>query len=149
MYYTGNNGNWNISNNHIYLTNPATTFKISEAIKVESLEALTATISSNYIGGTAPFAGGAPMVETNNGLAFTGIAITVPNTSPKSTISGNVIKNYQRNSVGSITFFAIYVGAGPVDVINNVIGDPFVANDLLFQANVQPHFIGIVNTTSL
>ncbi|MBL0103632.1 MAG: putative metal-binding motif-containing protein [Bacteroidetes bacterium] len=60
----GSAGNWSISGNHFYFTN-TTARKISEAISVNSIGNLIATISSNYIGGTAPFAGGSPLIETN------------------------------------------------------------------------------------
>ncbi|MBP6335107.1 MAG: hypothetical protein KA444_06495, partial [Bacteroidia bacterium] len=144
---SGNNGAWTISNNHIYFTNSASS-KISEAINVKSNEALSATISTNYIGGTGPFASGSPLVETSSTLAFNGVHINVANTSAKSYIMGNVIKNMQRNSSGFCAFDPIAVLGGPVDVLNNIIGDPNVANDLLFGSAADVLFRAIDYTSS-
>ncbi|MBK9543741.1 MAG: hypothetical protein IPO49_15760 [Bacteroidetes bacterium] len=140
---SGSNGNWTISNNHFYFTIPSS-FKISEAISVNSNEPLTATITSNYIGGSAPFAAGSPMVETSSGLGFNGIYLNVSNTSPKSIVSGNTIKNYLRYSTGLCSFQAIAIGSGPVDVINNTIGDPSVSDDLSFISGVDLFFNAII-----
>ncbi|MBK7432162.1 MAG: hypothetical protein IPI62_14925 [Bacteroidetes bacterium] len=144
----GNAGSWIISNNHFYFTDNAAAFKISEAISITSIENLFATISSNYIGGTAPFAGGSPLNETSSTIGTVGIYVNIMNAISKSTISGNVIKNMQRNSTGTGSFTGIAVQSGPADIINNVIGDPLVANDLTFGVNGDILFQGITSVTA-
>ncbi len=144
----GNEGNWNISNNHIYFTNNSLTTKISEAISVSSIGNLTATISSNYIGGTAPFAAGAPMIETSGTIGTGSIYVRILNATTKSTISGNVIKNMQRPSVGGGSFTGIVVESCPTDIIDNVIGDPNVLNDLSFGDSCDILFKGINYTSA-
>ena len=144
---TGSAGNWNISNNHFYFTN-SSAFKISEAISVKTNDPLSATISSNYIGGTAPFAGGSPMIETSPNLSFNGIYFSVSNATSKSFIDGNVIKNYQRNSTGVCSFQGINVAAGAVDVTNNMIGDPSISNSLDFLSAAEPFIQALIHISA-
>lgn len=86
-------------------------------------------ISGNYIGGSAPNAGGGPL--TNLGMSpFIGIQLSVDSTVPSS-IQGNKISNILHPVGGNFT--GIFITTGSVNigtVTRNIIGDSSLANSI-------------------
>lgn len=89
---TGNTG-WTISGNSLYQTfaNTHTTANIHYGIDI--LSGSGYTLTGNYVGGSAPSAGGTPYtINDNIATRFVGISLAA-GTSPVSSIQGNKISN--------------------------------------------------------
>lgn len=76
------------------------------------------TVKDNFIGGSAPNAGGSFFTLDN---IFSGIYMSVGNTST-STIEGNTVKNIRVTSLAQNGSSGIYVNSGRVDILGNTVG---------------------------
>ncbi|MEA1873402.1 MAG: GEVED domain-containing protein, partial [Bacteroidota bacterium] len=129
LLYTANT-RWTLTGNSLYQTSS----RIDGAfygISIDDSNGGEFMIEENYIGGTAPLCGGAPMTYNYEsfGIMFEGIIITC-NSVGVSVIQDNVIQNIDFNSAvvtsdGSqyVIWTGIDVWAGRIDVIGNTIGD--------------------------
>ncbi len=106
---TGVGDGWTISSNSLYQIGTRTITTTAIGVFGGSGH----TISSNFIGGTAPNAGGANWATTQS---LRGIDVTVGTTSPTS-IYSNTIKNIRSSLVGSfVDNYGIFVEAGMVNI---------------------------------
>ncbi len=126
----GNGGNWNIEGNSIYNTNPGGCRFSATATAIRFVpggQSELDTIANNYIGGTAPLAGGPPMVIPL-GWNLNAIDMNVGGgPSAPSFITGNQILNVRNYSLGypedqSGGARCIQVSAGVVNVDRNKVG---------------------------
>ena len=104
---------WTISNNSIYETSsflPSTTW-VYYMIYVSSTAAgSNFTISGNYIGGSAPNAGGSALVKSSNSNQFVGILLYGQNGAAASNIQGNTITNWNITNSTNNLGYGIFVG---------------------------------------
>lgn len=134
---TPGGGNWTISNNHFYYNNA--TLPTSAQTSINFNPGLTANdnlIYGNYVGGQAPFAGGAAWTNGAN-AQFAGIIATVGTTSA-SVVRKNTVKNMVKagTGVGGVFPIAIINGAAIVD--SNTVGDPTLAARAIAAVGVPP-----------
>lgn len=146
--HQGNNA-WNIVSNHFYQTAPRTytSAQNHRAIWVTPnntgsntmLEGSGFTITSNYIGGSEPFAGSLPWEMTADaatlGIRFMVMDISVGYGSP-TTIAGNIIQNIVVNTGSTSTagsFCGIFQNAGATNILANVIGASGVPNSIVLN----------------
>lgn len=121
----GNGSNWVISNNHFYDTSVNTTHtSVWSAINFApgaSSGSGNNRIENNFIGGSQPFNGGAPLTAVTTGITRTLIQVTTPIGQPN-IIRGNVIRNiYLPVITGTGTFTGIQVSAGFSVIDSNTI----------------------------
>jgi hypothetical protein len=111
---TGAGDGWSVSANSIYQTASR-----SAAMNFISIAGGSGhQVLSNYIGGTAPFAGGSNLATIST---FRGISLTVGTTSATS-VQGNVIRNIRSTFASSTASYGIYLTAGLAN-IGNVNGN--------------------------
>lgn len=135
--HQGNNG-WSIVGNSIYQT-ASRTYTSAQTHRAfwitpnssgsgTMMEGSGFTIVSNYIGGSAPLAAGAPMEMTADAatlnVRYMGMDISVGN-GTVSTIAANTLQNITLNtgstSAGSLC--GIYQNAGATTIASNTVGD--------------------------
>jgi len=144
---TGNNGSWIISDNHVYSTVStvnALTYGIQFAVTNDTC---TAQITGNYVGGTAPFAGGTPLIPYFGHSIFNGIYAFLPTSLSVSTVSNNVIANISVPNSFFKQVYGLHVG-GPANVLNNTIGDANTPNSINFGISSTVNFVGIDYSSS-
>ncbi|MEO6741180.1 MAG: cadherin-like beta sandwich domain-containing protein [Chthoniobacteraceae bacterium] len=131
----GGNTDWNITGNSFYQTaSRAAIPHFSESvipIYIENSLGNNFTVTGNFIGGSAPGAGGTPWTATGgtSTYIFQGIRLAVGTTTPSS-VHGNTIRNFIWTSSAAATtlpgvWSGIYVNAGSVNigtVTGNTIG---------------------------
>jgi hypothetical protein len=128
------NTDWTITGNSFYQTvsRPAISLSSATAISLNSTSGNNFTVTGNFIGGSAPNAGGTAWTVTGtaNVYQFSGIVLNVGTTTPSS-VQGNVIANIVWTSASSGTspslgvWTGIYVQAGAANVgtvTGNTIG---------------------------
>jgi hypothetical protein len=128
------NTDWIVTGNSFYQTASRTvvTTKSILPILVSNASGNNFTVTGNFIGGSAPNAGGTAWTMTGSGvlgLRFQGIQLTVGTTTPSS-VQGNVISNFVwKTSTSAITppglWSGIYMQAGAANigtVTGNIIG---------------------------
>jgi hypothetical protein len=131
----GGNTQWTITNNHFYQTAIRTTTvsTTTNGINITSGSASFGhTITGNFIGGSAPNAGGTPWTVTTSttgaGNTINGIRVNPTSGSLASSIQNNTIKNFSLTTIPSVTgnvwFTGINVngGANIGNVTPNIIG---------------------------
>lgn len=129
---TSGNTDWTVSGNSFYQTvSRAGVTGTVRAIYLSDTSDIHHAVTGNFIGGTAPSAGGTPWTTTGTTLpyVFVGIWLRVGNITATS-VQGNVIKNFAWNSSGSATtqpgvWTGIHVETGAADigtVTGNTIG---------------------------
>ncbi|MBX7211894.1 MAG: choice-of-anchor D domain-containing protein [Verrucomicrobiaceae bacterium] len=128
----GGNTDWTITGNSFYQTTSrvAVTANV-RAIYLNNISGNNFTLTSNYIGGSAPNAGGTAWTTTGTTAAFLlqGIALNVGTTTPSS-VQGNIIANFAWTSSSTATtlpgvWSGIWVQAGSANlgtVTGNTIG---------------------------
>ena len=124
-----NSSDFTITNNSFYQTTayvPSNVLSKSfSAIRIVNTSGNNFIITNNYIGGSAPQAGGAPMViASETPHSFRVIDISAGTTVPSS-IQNNVIANIEYSSNATGGFTGIYITGGNVNVgtvTGNIIG---------------------------
>jgi hypothetical protein len=101
---TGNGSNWTITGNHIFNTFSASTYQTGIFFYAPS-NSNGNLISGNYIGGSAPYCGGTPWLNSNSSN-FQGIFIS-GGSGTGTSVQGNTIQNIDLTSAGSCTFNGI------------------------------------------
>ncbi len=125
----GNGDHWTVSGNHFYNNLSTPPSGLQKAIGILSGQySAFHSVTGNYIGGQAPYCGGASWVNTGTST-FNGILMCVSGYDP-STISGNTIKNISLTNTTAGDFPAISVTCGVVYITGNTIGDPDPAHSL-------------------
>jgi Ig-like domain CHU_C associated/PKD domain/Secretion system C-terminal sorting domain/Fibronectin type III domain len=129
IFVTSGNSDWTITGNSLYQTaaRTATTGTTHYGINAVSSSANAFTITNNYIGGSAPLAGGAAW---NMGGAVASRFIGIQHgssTTTYSTVQGNVINNivWASSSAAATTtgiVGGIYTTSGNVNITGNTIG---------------------------
>lgn len=152
-----NNVNLTIRKNSFYQTAPRTTAitaTLLTAVKIDNtLNAFAVfTIDSNYIGGTAPMAGGTPMIlgpSAANVHQFAGISIAnYGYLVPLAFINGNTITNISINSApasgspGPI-FTGIELNPGCASIAGNTIGSETISSSILLSSTRATKVVGI------
>jgi hypothetical protein len=120
---------WTISGNSFYQT-ASRTFTASVGTRVISIENASGNgfvITNNYIGGSAPSAGGAAWTQNGSTNTFIGIRVSDGTTTPTS-IQGNVVRNI---SIDTSTTSSVNAGISAVTgsmnigtATGNTIGSP-------------------------
>lgn len=144
---TGNGDNWVVSGNQLYYNSANLTVATVAQTAINFIPADGSsghTISLNTIGGSALGGGGTPWSNSGANL-FAGIIVTVDSTL-KTTISGNTIKNISKTGTGAATFAGIRIIKGKVDITNNTIGDPTATNSITNSGTSFIYGIEIQNT---
>ncbi len=117
---------WNISSNHFYdttIANPNAGWQSAIFFYPGTASGSTFnTISNNFIGGTAPFAAGAPLLNTNVTNTFRGIFVFTQAGGDNS-ITGNTVRNLRFTGTSLSTFRPIDLGSGNATISGNTIGD--------------------------
>ena len=129
----GNGNGFNISNNNFYGTTAGVFGRT--AIWFATGGTSNANIfSGNFIGGTAPQCGGTAYIPSGANSSFYPMYIIVGSTIPTE-VQGNTIKNINMTGTGNAPFTGIWTqGAANIGTtVGNVIGDPAVANSILFS----------------
>ena len=110
---------WTISNNSIYETTTLTptTGSLYYMIHVSS-QAIGSnfTISGNFIGGSAPNAGGTALTKTSNSNQFIGIFLNGQNGGVANNIQGNTITNLNITNSSNNVGYGIFVSSGTVNI---------------------------------
>jgi len=139
---TGNGGGWVISGNHFY-DNTGTSNTTSRVV-INALGGINSsgnTIEDNFIGGTAPNAGGTPWLV---GGIFTGITMTCDSVS-QSAIDNNTVQNLSLTGTGSFTGIAVTTGRATIS--NNTVGHNTTANSILVAGTSTTHGITVSSTS--
>lgn len=124
----GNGEGWTITSNHFYNTQPAANTPQASIQFLAGATSHSNNISSNFIGGQAPSAGGAKW--TNAAAAsFFGIILNVSASTP-STVSNNVIANIALTSTSPGGFSGISCSAGSINITGNTIGSTITPSSI-------------------
>jgi putative cofactor-binding repeat protein len=148
------NSAWTITGNSFYETasrNLTSTTAGWNAISCTSGTSNGLIITNNYIGGTAPNAGGTPLTLTGAGI-FRGMRLTVGAT-PVTSVQGNTIRNVAvTSSSGSTVQSALSVVTGSFnvgDLTPNTIGSQSSTGSITFSGSgAGAIFSGIVAGTA-
>ncbi|MBJ6108847.1 T9SS type A sorting domain-containing protein [Hymenobacter sp. BT523] len=131
----GTGGDWTISGNSFYNTGrtAVTTSTGLSVIAIRGASTATGTVvSGNYVGGSAPLAGGAAWANTATSATIRGIYLNGAGTTntPATTISGNFVQNFAitGGTTGTGTFTGIEVSTSTLDntsysVSGNTVSD--------------------------
>jgi hypothetical protein len=152
IYY--HNREWTIQGNSIYQTSSRvqtkTTAIFSTGIWILNSTGYNFNITNNYIGGTAPLAGGTPW--TISGTAENYIFYAIDYTgSPiaNSTIQNNVIRNFswigKVNNPGTLLWSGITLSNGNIDCDNNIIGNATGTNNITVTLQNCANLIGFTS----
>lgn len=123
LYVASNNDAWTVSGNSFYQTAARSLSGTASAYAIYITPgAGVFTVSGNYIGGSAPLAGGSPMSITAN--RFYGVLLQA-SASLKSSIQGNTLTNFSMTTTqagyDNSSWRGIYTGSA-ADIIGNTIG---------------------------
>jgi hypothetical protein len=136
MMITGNSFYQTASTTGVSSTQPSAMIGLAGAANTNNI-----TVTNNYLGGSAPLCGGAPLAVTSDGNAayLAGMNVNVGSTTATS-IQGNTISNivYTMASGNSASFVGISLVSGWVNlgtVSPNIIGSQTVANSISFIFN--------------
>jgi hypothetical protein len=145
---TGSGNNNLVVGNHFYF-NYAPLFTSTLTLTPILINASTTTndntIASNWIGGTAPFAGGTPWTMSGS-LSFTGINLFTGLTTG-SIVNRNVIQNISFTTTTQQATGILVTGTAAVyNVTNNRIGSLIQGNGIVSTANQR--FTGIQSSTT-
>ncbi len=123
---TGNGANWQINNNHFYMTAARTTAQT--AIRFEAGTLANGTrINGNFIGGSLPNAAGAAWTNSVAGI-WRGI-VCAASTTDSVQIQNNTIQNISLTG-GAGTYAGIEMTGALASIRNNTIGHPSTANSI-------------------
>lgn len=142
-----NNTDWEISGNSLYQTTPrgyiatGTTYTFHYGIYVSSSTGNNFTIKDNFIGGSAPSAGGTPWTITGGFNRPVGLYTSV-GTSAASSVQNNTITNFDITTDyvtnGNSAFIGYYHAAGSVNagtITGNTIGSITSAGAITIKFN--------------
>jgi len=133
-----NNNEWTIEGNHFYEEETLSTSASSEQIYSfvwlqPFLSGEGFIVKDNFMGGTAPNAGGGPLTKNNTTTSrFYGIYMSLRTSagvgsSVESEVTGNIIRNFDWANSNNSGFYPIFVSRGKVKVgapgQGNIIGD--------------------------
>lgn len=123
---TGNGPGWVVSGNSFYYNSDTIPTAAQTALNFNpGLLAGNHWIYGNYVGGSAPMAGGSPW--TNNGnVQIAGIFVTVDTTSQSTIIRKNTVRNIVKAGTGAGGVFPIALINGSAIVDSNTIGGQIV-----------------------
>jgi len=135
---TGNNADgWVITGNHLYRTGVTGSSASLTGINfVPGNQSDNNQISGNYIGGSAPSAGGTYFTNTgiiNQHASFVGINLNA-GANAATSVQDNHVSNIELGTNYRSTFAGIFVGPGRYDIGNitgNVIGHPSDTSSIL------------------
>lgn len=117
------NTHWTISENSFYQTASRDVATTTNAILISSAHNNRNIITNNFIGGTAPLAGGTPYTITSSANIVRPIQLTVSATD-STVVSGNIIRNFNVTTTSTSTAMSmISLVTGKFECFNNVIGD--------------------------
>jgi hypothetical protein len=126
---TGNAEGWTISGNHFYhnLSTPPATAQRAILFTPGS-GSYNNLISGNYIGGTAPFCGGAPWTNTGNTANFQAISVGCDTIK----VEGNTIRNFAWTGTTNNAWTGILVDNTTryADVLHNTVGDSTLSDTI-------------------
>jgi len=135
---TNSGNNWVITTNSVYCAYSATTSQIG--ILVLSTLSGGDNVSGNFIGGSAPNAGGTPWLSNAaasltflRGIQFQGANL------PASNVDNNTVKNISNSGLAAT--LGIFGASGSGTVNGNTIGDNSTANSISLTNNIN--FVGI------
>ena len=106
---TGNGDNWTITDNHVFNTFTASTYQTG-ILFYGSSSSNGNLISGNYVGGSAPYCGGTPWLNSNSS-SFQGIYVNAGSGTGTS-VQGNTVQNINLTSTGNCSFIGICLGVG-------------------------------------
>ncbi|MGA9115814.1 MAG: FlgD immunoglobulin-like domain containing protein [Bacteroidota bacterium] len=125
---TGNGSGWQIHGNSFYDNTGTTSTTTRYALYfLPGTGSGGHTVSDNFVGGTAPNAGGSALAV---GGSFYGIYVSVDATDG-STIEGNTIQNINMTGTGAYSFYGIYVSGGLAEVTGNTVGHASTPNSIV------------------
>jgi len=129
---------WEILDNHFYYTVPFTptgSNRVYYSIRIAYANINNHfMVGGNWIGGSAPFCGGAPM-EMSSGANFRYYAVHAAlGVNATNTIRENTIRNISIQSTHANHFYGITVSSGNVVLENNMVGSP-TGNDHITLMN--------------
>lgn len=130
---------WTITGNSIYQTAAITLTATSYGINVSGTNGSNYLISNNYIGGSAPNAGGTPWTVTSNTGSFYGMYFLTNTTTPafNATITNNTISNLDLTSSSYYGFYGMYMSSsatsGLFTITGNSIGSPSVVDAIVLK----------------
>jgi hypothetical protein len=133
-----NNKSWTITGNSIYQTVARSSSTTWTAIGLNSgiNGGNGFIISKNFIGGTAPLAGGSKMDFTFTATGFfTGISIYGYSGAVPNTVDSNIVKNISITCNVANLHYGIYHINGTVNIINNTIGDTLTKGSIVFNSS--------------
>jgi uncharacterized repeat protein (TIGR01451 family) len=140
---SGAGNSWNVGQNSFYQTAARTTPMTALAI----LGGSGHTVIGNFVGGTAPAAGGSHLASTQT---FRGIHLNVGTLSPTG-VQGNVIRNIRSTLTGSFTAsYGIFLEAGMANlgtVTGNTIGSANAAER--YEISGDSYGIRVTSTSTV
>lgn len=144
---TGTGGGWSVETNHFY-NNAATAPSTTQAgININPGVISGGNIfSGNFIGGSAPNAGGSPWV--NSGAVTVSGIIAGVDTINQTAIQNNVIRNFSLTSTGAAAFNGISVTTGRPIISNNTIGEDSTPNSIVNAGSSTTHGIQVTATSA-
>jgi hypothetical protein len=142
IFFGANNTDISITNNHFYqtVTRTGTGAITRAAINISSTIADNININGNFIGGSAPSAGGSAMtINGNVNQTFVGIISTPSTAANNISIENNTIRNIALDhglTVNANMFIGVQHTAGNAVINNNTIGSSTGNGSVLVQSNV-------------
>jgi hypothetical protein len=128
----GGNSDWNITGNSFYQTAARSTTGTVNAFQSSSTLNNNLNVSDNFIGGSAPNAGGAAMTYTG-GAIFRGIQVIVSNLA-FSNFNNNTFQNISVTSTSTSSAQSlISLLSGRVNCNNNTIGSQTTNDNIVFS----------------
>jgi hypothetical protein len=126
---TGNGNGWIINGNHFYSNRTPAASSNQQGINIPATTSTGHTISNNYIGGSQPFCGGTPWINTG-AISFRGITLNLA-TTDSTYIRDNTIQNIQCTATGSGSIWCLELSGGTISFTGNTIGHPTNTNSIL------------------
>lgn len=133
------NSDWTITGNSLYQTATITSGATSYGISAAGTNGSNFVISNNYIGGSAPNAGGIPWTVTSSAGAFYGMYFLTNTTTPafSGIVTNNKITNLDLTSSNYYGFYGIYLSSsansGLFTITGNTIGSSSIADAIVIK----------------
>jgi FtsP/CotA-like multicopper oxidase with cupredoxin domain len=156
IYLSYGNSDWTITGNSLYQTASRTLNAATFGIYIVSTGGANYTVSNNYIGGSAPNAGGTPWTYsggTGGNFYTLNISAGAANPTKGATITNNTITNFDiTNNNNFQGFQGIYVSGsstGPIPVTGNTIGSSSSSDAIVLRGGTSTTYgMNISGTTA-
>ena len=139
------NSDWTISGNSLYQTSAITSTGIYGII-ISGPNGSDFIVTDNFIGGSAPNAGGAPWTITSSTGAFYGMYFLTNNTTPafNATVTNNTITNLDLTSTGYYGFYGMYLSSynnsGLFTMTGNTIGSSSITDAIVLKGTSTANY---------